>query len=65
MFPPCETRVCVDIDIIEDCLVEEPVERFLVKLSNVGDLEKYVDLIPDEAIVAIVDKNSKFMSSGW
>ena len=56
-FIPGDERQCVDVDAREDNIAEV-MENFIVVLNSTDS----VDLVPDEAVVDIIDDNSKKQS---
>ena len=56
-FPACERRVCVDISIVDDGVLEN-LEDFGIILDRNG-LDNRIDLIPDSGIVEITDNDSR------
>ena len=56
-FPSCETRLCVNITIVND-LVNELVEEFDVTLERTTGLDTRISLQPVDARI-IIDNDSK------
>ena len=55
-FSNDNTRVCFDVDILDDD-ISEPEKKFLLML-NTGD--PYVNLSPDTAVITIIDNDGKY-----
>ena len=55
-FAACETRQCVNMDIVSD-LVDEPVEEFDITLERTIGLDSRIRLVPVDARVIINDDN--------
>ena len=51
-FAACETRQCVNMDILSD-LVDEPVEEFDITLERTTGLDHRISLRPVDARVII------------
>ena len=58
MFRSCETRVCTNVNIVDDN-VEELTERFSVKLSRTVDLNPRITLDPVVAEIEIIDDDGE------
>ena len=54
-FAACETRSCVDIPIIDDCVVEDNGEMFNVYLRRSPGLDHRIRLSSESAVVNITD----------
>ena len=59
MFEACQTRRCVDVEIIDDT-VEEPEEVFTYTLRRTPDLDARIELNPVDGQVEIVDDDREY-----
>ena len=58
-FDSCETRDCVNVDIVND-LVDEPEEYFRVTLTRTNGLESRISLNPVDGQIVIIDNIGKY-----
>ena len=59
MFGSCETRSCVNVDIVDD-LVDEPVELFRVTLNRTNGLDSRISLNPVDGQIEIIDNDGNY-----
>ena len=57
-FEACETRHCVDIAIVDDCVVERKLESFRVGLTRTRDSRIRVSRV--DAVVNITDDDGTY-----
>ena len=55
-FAACETRVCVNVPIVDD-LVDEPLEVFDYTLERTPGLDPRIELNPVDGVVEIIDND--------
>ena len=55
-FSKDNTRVCYDVDILDDD-ISEPAKKFLLMLTT-GDPQ--INLSPDTAVITIIDNDCKY-----
>ena len=58
-FAACETKQCVDVEIVND-VVDEPQEKFVVTLERTPDLNSRIMLDPVNEEIFIQD-NGKYI----
>ena len=61
-FEACETRRCVDVEIIDDT-VDEPDEVFTYTLRRTPDLDPRIELNPVDGQVEIGDDDSEYQKN--
>ena len=60
MFGECDTRLCVNISIVDD-LVLETMETVYIKLNRTADLDIRIQLDPVDAEIQIIDDDSTYI----
>ena len=60
MFGECDTRLCVNISIVDD-LVLETMETVYIKLNRTADLDVRIQLDPVDAEIQIIDDDSTYI----
>ena len=58
-FAPCDKRICVDVPIVDDEIVEN-VDTFEVTLERPPGLDSSITLVPVDGIVEISDNDGKY-----
>ena len=61
MFSACERRQCLNVTITEDLVLEE-TEYFNATLTRTGSLDTRITLDPVNAVINIIDNDSKISS---
>ena len=58
-FAPCDKRICVDVPIVDDEIVEN-VDTFEVSLQRPPGLDSRITLSPVDGIIDISDNDGKY-----
>ena len=59
IFAPCLTQSCVDIEIMDDCIVEDKGEEFDVFLMRPDGLDNRIQIKTAHAVVNITDEDGR------
>ena len=60
MIAPCQPRVCVDVSIVDDAVIEND-ETLSMSLSSPSDLDSRIILFPNRSQVIINDNDGTYM----
>ena len=59
IFAPYQTRSCVNIEIMDDCIVEDEGEEFDVFLMRPDGLDNRIQIRTAHAVVNITDEDGR------